>query len=137
MGSNGRPGASLRAFRDYCPNAFIYGADIDKRILFEDERIKTFFIDQTKRSTFEDLLTKLPDNFDLMIDDGLHSPDANIASLEFGLKLVKVGGWVVIEDIASSAISFWHVVSNLLQDNYESHIISADGAIIFAVKRLR
>ena len=31
-------------------------------------------------------------NFDLVIDDGLHSPDANIATLEFGLKILKVGG---------------------------------------------
>ena len=35
MGVNGRPGASLYAFREYLPNSNIYGADIDKDILFE------------------------------------------------------------------------------------------------------
>ena len=42
----GKPGASLRVWRDYFPNAIIYGADIDKDILFAEERIKTFYIDQ-------------------------------------------------------------------------------------------
>src|SRR6476620_5978044 len=46
MGSEGKPGASLRLWRDYFPNAMVYGADIDRDILFEEERIKTFYIDQ-------------------------------------------------------------------------------------------
>jgi hypothetical protein len=137
MGLCGRPGASLRAFRDYCPNALVYGADLDKRVLFEEERIKTFFVDQTMPATFGDLLTKLPKKFDLVIDDGLHSPDANIASLEFGLKIVNKNGWIVIEDIGHAAISFWQIVSAVLPNNYEPHIFSAAGAIVFAVKRLR
>ena len=58
MGINGKPGASLRAFRDYCPNASVFGADIDKRILFEEERIKTFYVDQTDPVTFDPILEK-------------------------------------------------------------------------------
>jgi hypothetical protein len=46
MGSMGKPGASLRVWRDYFLNAIIYGADIDKDILFAEEKIKTFYIDQ-------------------------------------------------------------------------------------------
>jgi hypothetical protein len=137
MGINGKPGASLRAFREYCPKAFIYGADVDKRILFEEERIKTFFVDQTNPLTFDSLRTKIPNNFDLVIDDGLHSPHANVASLEFGLKIIKVGGWVVIEDIGDAALDLWKVVSVLLPSNYEPHIFLAKGGIVFAVKRLQ
>jgi cephalosporin hydroxylase len=136
MGAQGKPGASLRAFRDYCPNALVYGADVDKRILFEEDRIKTFFVDQTKPSTFDYLLNSLPNNFDLVIDDGLHSPDANIASLEFGLKIIKIGGWVVVEDIVRDALSVWEVISALMPNKYETHIFSADGVIVFAVKRV-
>ena len=33
MGENGKPLASLRAWRDYFPNAQIYGGDIDRDIL--------------------------------------------------------------------------------------------------------
>ena len=34
MGSLGRPGASLRGWRDLFPNAMIFGADVDRDILF-------------------------------------------------------------------------------------------------------
>lgn len=136
MGVKGKPGASLRAFRDFCPNALIFGADIDKRILFQEKRIKTFFVDQTNPSTFNSILEKIPHNFDLVIDDGLHSPNANIASLEFALKIIKVGGWVVLEDISNEAISVWQTVSALLNDSYEPHIFYSDWTIVFAIKRL-
>jgi hypothetical protein len=36
MGPYGRPGASLRAFRDFLPNAKIFGADINTRILLSN-----------------------------------------------------------------------------------------------------
>jgi|694.fasta_scaffold55233_6 hypothetical protein len=137
MGINGRPGASLRAFREYCPKAFIYGADVDKRILFEEERIKTFFVDQTNPLTFNSLFKKIPNNFDLVIDDGLHSAHANVASLEFGLKIIKIGGWFVAEDIGLACIDLWKVISALLPSNYETHIFLAKGGIVFAVKRLK
>ena len=137
MGSNGKPGASLRAFRDFCPNASVYGADVDRRVLFEEERIKTFFVDQTKPETFDAILTEVSNDFDLVIDDGLHSPNANISSLEFGLKIIKVGGWVVVEDIGVDATSVWQLVSALLPESYESHIFFADGYIVYAVNRIK
>ena len=34
MTASGKPGASLRVWRDYFNNAQVIGADIDKRILF-------------------------------------------------------------------------------------------------------
>ena len=37
MGENGRPGAAERALRDWAPKANIYGADIDRDILFTEE----------------------------------------------------------------------------------------------------
>lgn len=136
MGFRGHPGASLRAFRDFCPNAMIYGADIDRRILFEEERIATRFIDQTDPASFDALLSELIGDFDLVIDDGLHSPNANIASLDFGLKLVKAGGWVVVEDISASALPVWQSVCAMTSENYSAHLFQAEGAIIFAVQRV-
>jgi SAM-dependent methyltransferase len=132
-----KPGSALRAFREYFRNANIYGADVVKEILFQEERIKTFFVDQTIPATFNSLLNLIPNNFDLVIDDGLHTPHANIASLEFGLKIVKVGGWVVIEDIGTPALDLWKVVALFLPDNYKSHIfLSKYESHVFAVKRL-
>ncbi len=135
MGSSGRPGASLRAFRDYCPSAQIFGADIDRRVLFDEDRITTRFIDQTEPDTFQALLSELPRDFDLFIDDGLHLPDANVSSLQFGLQLLKVGGWAIIEDIPITAIPVWQIVAAMLPDNMKPRIFDADGTILFAVHR--
>jgi SAM-dependent methyltransferase len=135
MGEKGRPGASLRAFRDFCPDAKIYGADIDRRVLFKENRIETYFIDQTKPLSFEPFVKKFQQKFDLVIDDGLHSPNANIQTLAFGLQLIKKGGWVVIEDINPNALHLWQIIASILpKEKYESHILSAIGGLVFAVK---
>jgi hypothetical protein len=136
MGSAGTPGASLRAFRDLLPNAIIYGADLDENILFQEERIQTFPVDQTDPRTLQVLAEKLPDNMDLIIDDGLHSPDANIAVLQMALSKIKPGGWVVVEDIAPAAVPIWEVVAYLLSgDVYEVHLIQDKVALMFLVRR--
>jgi len=137
MGAAGRPGASLRAFREFLKNAKIYGADIDKRILFQEERIETFYVDQTDPTTFSNLDSRIPGDLDLVIDDGLHSPDANIATLAFGLAKIRAGGWVAVEDIGPGATPVWEVVSALLPDNFRPYLIKAEGAMVFAVQRLR
>jgi hypothetical protein len=111
MGPNGVPGASLRAFRDFLPYSNIFGADIDSRILFEEDRIQTFQVDQTCLDSMENLGLQLPKELDLIIDDGLHSPYANLASLIFGLPKIKVGGWIVPEDISSSTLPLWQLVA--------------------------
>ena len=137
MGADGRPGASLRAFRDFLPNARIYGADVDARILFREERIETFFVDQTDPPSFADLERAVPPILDLVIDDGLHSPNANLATLRFGLTKIKVGGWVVVEDIAAAAVPVWEVVAALLPDSHRAFILQAQSTVVFAVQRLR
>lgn len=136
MGAEGRPGASLRAFRDYCPRALVYGADIDRGILFEEERIWTGFVDQTDRSSLAALAEKVPDELDLVIDDGLHSPVANLNTLGFGLRKIKVGGWTVIEDISPHAVDLWEAVSMILPERFECYVFRARGGVVFAAKRL-
>jgi hypothetical protein len=129
------PGASLRAFREYLPNATIFGADIDKRILFQEVRIQTYFVDQTDLDSLEALGKNLPDFIDLIVDDGLHSPNANLAVLAFGLQRLKNRGWLVIEDIPERAVPFWEVVAALLPDRFPCKLVRAEGALVFAVQR--
>lgn len=137
MGEAGKPGASLRAFRDFAPHAAIFGADIDQRILFEEERIKTYWVDQTDLSSFAELEQKIPNDADLIIDDGLHSPNANIAVILFALKKIRIGGWVVVEDILEEALPVWQVISALLPSSYQSSIIKCIGGYIFTIERLK
>ena len=137
MGKEGMPGASLRAFRDFCMNAEIMGADIDKRILFKEDRIKTFYVDQTSNISLDNLKEKFSNKFDLIIDDGLHSPDANINTIRIATTLIKKGGSIVVEDINSKAIDIWITISNLLPTNiYKSQIIEAEGALLFLIQRI-
>jgi hypothetical protein len=136
MGKGGHPGASLRAFRDYCPNAMIYGADFDRRILFDEDRIRTFFVDQTESETFSPLGDWIGSDFDLMIDDGLHAPDANLHSLTFFLPRIRVGGWAVVEDISPASESIWRLVASILPSRYECHLLVGGGILMFLVKRL-
>lgn len=135
MGPTGIPGASLRAFRSYLKNAQIYGADIDRRILLQEERIQCFFADQADWSTLEGLGASLPAELDLIVDDGMHAPHTNLHTLRFGLGKVKVGGWVVIEDINPRIRALWEVVAALLPAPYEPHLIDAHRGCIFAVRR--
>jgi hypothetical protein len=138
MGSRGKPGASLRAFRDYLPDAEIYGADVDRDILFSESRISTFFVDQTDLESFSALGASLPTEFDLIIDDGLHSPNANLATLIFGLERLKVGGHLLIEDISPDALPVWQLVSAaLLPDEYDSDVIVTENKLLFLVRRLK
>jgi len=128
MGIYGKPGASLRAFRDYSNDFFIYGADIDRNILFTDERIQTTFIDQTKFETYNEAMKRFDKNsFDVIIDDGLHSPLSNINTLIFGLKVVKNGGYIVIEDIPFRCRSVWDIIRNILPGEFVDTYLIARG----------
>src|SRR5262245_29614729 len=135
MGAAGIPGASLRAFRDFLPNAHIMGADVDRRVLFKEERITTFYVDQTDLTTLSRLAEDTPNDLDLIIDDGLHSPAANIAVLSFAIRKVRVGGWIVIEDIGNAALPVWDVVAELLPTSYKRVMFKGAAANAFAVQR--
>ena len=139
MGPLGRPGASLRAFRDFLPSALIFGADVDSTILFQEEGIRTFEVDQTDRKSLELLAERLSSEveLDVVIDDGLHAPHANIATLEFGLRLIRVGGWVAVEDIVLAARPVWNLVGQMLpKTKYRSYLIESKAAVVFAVQRI-
>jgi hypothetical protein len=100
MGTQSRPGASLRVWRDYFPNAMIFGADIDSTILFEEERIKTFYVDQTSKKAIEELWNQIGvSDFQLMVDDGLHKFEAGICLFENSVSRLAENGYYVIEDV--------------------------------------
>lgn len=100
MGPCARPGASLRVWRDYFPNAAIVGADIDRKILFTEARIRTHFVDQTDPEAIRAMWANEPiAGFDLMIDDGLHTGDAGICLFENSSHRLAQNGIWVIEDV--------------------------------------
>ena len=101
MGTDGRPGASLRVWQDYFPNAHIIGADIDRNILFNEGRIQTYYVDQTDPATIRAMWTTIGiENFDVMIDDGLHIFSAGICLFENSIHKLAPNGIYMIEDIS-------------------------------------
>jgi len=101
MGTNYKPGASLRVWRDYFFNAQIYGADIDKNILFNNEdRIHTYYVDQLNTNSIKEMWNNFKkDNFDIIIDDGLHTSEANINFFLNSFDKLKKNGIYIIEDV--------------------------------------
>ena len=132
MGVNGRPGASLRAFREALPYSEIYGADIDKNILFNEERIKTAWVDQFDQNSFTMMTDSLEETkFDLIIDDGLHAVSANLNSLIFALKSLRGNGVFVVEDIPERSVDAWLPIISTLQGKYNSGIIKCQSEYLF------
>jgi len=106
MGVNGKPGASLRVWRDYFPNANIVGIDIDEDILFKEERIKTFLVDQTSPSSIQKFWNSVGvENFDLILDDGLHAFHAGLCLFENSFEHLAANGVYIIEDVSLSNLT--------------------------------
>jgi hypothetical protein len=105
MGANGTPKASVRGWRRYFKNGIIHGADVDKRILIDEEtengKIYTHHIDQLDLNVITKFKKKfnMGFKFDIIIDDGLHTAEANINLFEYLNDMVKIGGYYIIEDL--------------------------------------
>ena len=143
MGTYGRPGASLYAFRQYLPNSQIFGCDIDRNILMQDDRIKTCYVDQLDASTFDGSIVQTfgKQKYDLIIDDGLHAIGANLNTLLFALDNVNDNGWIVIEDIGANNVSNWTGIDYILSQNkhYETFMIDEKkqgGGYMYVVHKL-
>jgi hypothetical protein len=103
MGKNGKPGASLRVWRDYFPNAIVIGADIDSDILFEEDRIKTYYVDQKNPESISALWEQIGvSEFDIMIDDGLHTFEAGSTLCLNSIEKLASDGVYIIEDVVTS-----------------------------------
>ena len=101
MGINGKPGASLRVWREFFPNALIYGADIDREILFKEERIETGYMDQLNPESISDFFKNFgQEDFDFICDDGLHTFEAGSNLFINAIDKLRFGGVYIIEDVS-------------------------------------
>lgn len=107
-------GASLRGWQEFFPQAKIYGIDIEESILFEEDRIKCFYTDQSSAEELENTIaaireySKLPNQqFDLILDDGSHIISHMVTTFDTLGKYVKPGGFYIIEDIKEQDLMFF------------------------------
>lgn len=105
MTSTGKPGASLRAWRDFFPQANIIGLDIDDRILFSEERIQTYHVDQLDRESIRGFWNSSGlTSVEIIIDDGLHTFEAGVSLFESSIERLARDGIYVIEDVSGRSL---------------------------------
>jgi demethylmacrocin O-methyltransferase len=97
-------GAGVRMFRDFFPNATIYGAELCDDRLFREDRIEVIKCDQSKREDLLKLFLTTGLDLDLVIDDGSHKPEDQVFTCLSTTKHLKRGCIYVIEDVADELI---------------------------------
>jgi hypothetical protein len=114
MSGDGTPCGSIRGWRDYFINANIYGADIDKDILYQEDRIRTFECDQTNPKSIKEMWDKINVEFDIIIEDGLHTFEANETFFNNSIDMLREGGIFIIEDIEKK---YFNSINNFINNN--------------------
>jgi len=99
-------GASHKMWKDYFPNGEIFCIDTflgeaqkGLREKMESYGISVFEGNQLSRIDFQNALELFGGEFDIIIDDGAHMPDAIQISLAILLPVLKSGGIYVVEDL--------------------------------------
>lgn len=110
-------GASLYMWRDFFPNAEIFGADIHPETIFEDERIKTYLCDERKKKDLAKLIQNTGPDIDVVVDDASHHVDDQAFLAKTILPLLKKDVIYIIEDVSHSKI-----ISQVLGDGYDSYV---------------
>lgn len=124
MGIKGKPGASLRVWRDFFPNATVIGADIDKNILFSENRIQTFQCDQTDKLSISQFIINAnikKNSADIIIDDGLHEFEAGKIFFENIIECLTDNGFYIIEDVSLKDMILYKDYFSNLKEIYSVH----------------
>jgi hypothetical protein len=113
-------GGSLEMWERYFgTNANIYGVDInDACRIYETSRIKIFIGDQKDRHFWREVKLGIP-ALDIVIDDGGHGFEQQVASIEELLPFMRPGGVYICEDlhgVFNRFASYVHGLSHKLND---------------------
>lgn len=95
-------GGGLRMWRDFFPNAHVYGIDIDPGAMFEDDRITTYLLDETKKEDLINLIENTGNDIDLFIDDGDHHHVTQMFLFKTIMPLLNKDAIYIVEDSSHS-----------------------------------
>ena len=115
-------GSSVKTWKNYFPNAHIYGIDIDPRCkAFEESNIVIEIGSQDSQETINNIVKKTDNGkFRIIMDDGSHINKLTIKSFELLYDRLEPGGMYIFEDMIctySDARSNWPGMSyNNLED---------------------
>jgi len=107
-------GGSLDMWRHYLgPGCHVYGVDIEPVCKnYQNAQVKILIGDQADRSFWKTFREKVP-ALDVIIDDGGHTVEQQIVTLEETLPYLKPGGVYICEDIHGIMNEFSHYVNGL------------------------
>jgi hypothetical protein len=92
-------GASLFVWRDYFPNAEIYGIDNDGRFIFNDQhRIHTAQCDAYDHDSLMRVIEGFGVQYDMIVDDAVHDPEPQAFLLNRLGPLLVPGGRYFVEE---------------------------------------
>ncbi len=118
LGSSKQP--SMNAFCEFIHNNNLnidyIGVDINQEFLIDPQqsRVKLMRFDQLDRNSALQLVANLSShNVALIIDDGLHTAEANFSAFNNLISFVNNGAIYIIEDINRNQIPFWTEVPKL------------------------
>lgn len=125
-------GAGLKVFRDFFPNATIYGAEIDKKRvenLQGLDRIAVFEFDQSLTKNIADLFDYLYD-LDLVIDDGSHNPADQIFTCLGAMPFLNNDAIYIIEDVTNETaemlfrlLTKYNITIKKVGDRYDDRLV--------------
>ena len=120
-----RPGASLRAWRDFFSYGHIHGMDIQPDCVISEPGITTHLCNSTEEESTQAWINAHPGlEFDIIIDDGSHWDQHQLATLRNLFPLVKPGGFYVIEDVVPDSL--------VSREPLQVHEIVGDVGIFYA-----
>jgi hypothetical protein len=117
-------GGSLGMWRNYFGDkAQIYGVDIEPACkLYEQDGVRVFIGDQADHSFWRKVKEEVP-RLDVLIDDGGHLADQQIATLEEMLPHLQAGGVYICEDVHRARNHFLLYVNGMTHGLYETKTV--------------
>jgi hypothetical protein len=97
-------GGSLKYLSDKFKDGNIYGIDIEDKTQYDEERIKTYIVNQEDRNALNKFLEETNVEFDIIIDDGGHTMKQQQVSFGTLIKRLKKGGIYILEDLHTSRL---------------------------------
>lgn len=137
-------GGSLRAWKELFPSAKVVGLENNPERFFTEDRITSFYVDQSIEETFDNFINFIDGRmFDFIIDDGSHYLEETKRTFRKLLPTLQVGGWFIVEDIKAEFEEKWEEIANALPHKYLWYLINMNDLaktrskdnIVLAVRR--
>lgn len=111
-------GGSLRLWRDYFVNSIVVGVDVS----IYDQNYFTRVVKMHADAYTQSFMSLFPNNhFDVIIDDGPHTPESQIFFVENYFSKLNDNGIMICEDIASTETL--NEMISVIPENAKEHIV--------------